>query len=465
MFSPPDLSPEAFDRVRDLVRRHWDELHDLSIAPTVDPRRLRLQLRERFDFEQPVGALELVNDVASMLRETGLQSTHRRYFGLFNPPALPVTTLADALVAGFNPQLAVWAHSPAAHLIEQHTLEFLRARIGMPEGTAAHFTSGGQEANATAMAAALGAAFPRVPDEGVRALPGAPVLYVSEQGHHSFQKVARQSGLGESAVRTVAVDERFRMAPEALRAAIVQDRRSGRLPFLAVGTAGTTGTGAIDPLPEIASVCRQEELWFHVDAAWGGTALLSPGLAPALDGIERADSVTWDAHKWLSVPVGAGMSFVRRPESLARMFHVDTGYVPPPSGELPAEPYVGTAQWSRRFIGLKLFMALAWLGADGYRALVDSMAATGERLRERLVDAGWELVNETPLPLVCTRRPEMGPDAVADIARRLQEGGRVWVSSVALPDGGAAIRACITSYATTDADLRVLVEELEAAAR
>lgn len=463
MYEPPVLRADAFDDLRDVILEHWRQLPELPVTPVIGTEEIGARLR-RFDSEAGVPATELLAEAASLLREGNLHSAHPRYFGLFNPPALPITVLADALVAAFNPQLAVWAHSPAAYAAERHTLDVLRRRIGLPDGTSAHFTAGGQEANSTALGAALAAAFPEFTEGGLRALDAAPVLYASTHAHHSFHKAARQAGLGGDAVRPVRVDSAHRMDVEALRDAVSRDRRDGLAPFLVVGTAGTTGTGAIDPLAAIGEVCRELDLWFHADAAWGGGALLSPSLAPALAGIDTADSVTWDAHKWLCVPLGAGMCFVRHPLALERLFHVQTGYVPPPGMDDP-EPYVSTAQWSRRFIGLKLFLALAWLGADGYRRMVESMAATADDLRALLQEADWSIVNDTPLPLVCTVPEDVAGDEVARIATRVQRRGRAWVSSVALPDGTVAIRACITSYATTHEDLEILVGELEAARR
>jgi aromatic-L-amino-acid decarboxylase len=314
-----------------------------------------------------------------------------------------VAVAADALVALYNPQLAVWAHAPAANEIERHTLQFFLSRIGFePDSSFAHFTSGGQEANFTAVVAALTSRFPSIADGGLRELEGQPTLYyLSAEGHHSFQKIAHATGLGRRAVRSVPVDSSLRMDVGALREQLARDRRDRRAPFLVVATAGTTAAGVIDPLPQIAELCRSEGLWLHVDAAWGGTALLSRRLRGRLEGIERADSVTWDAHKWLSVPVGAGMFFTREPDALGRAFRVSAESYVPPAVAGCHDSYETTVQWSRRFIGLKVFMSLAALGAEGYEKLVEHQAAMGDLLRDELQRAGFRVVNETPLPVVC----------------------------------------------------------------
>jgi glutamate/tyrosine decarboxylase-like PLP-dependent enzyme len=230
-----------------------------------------------------------------------------------------------------------------------------------------------------------------------------------------------------------------------------------------VGTAGTTAAGVVDPLRALAEIADREDIWFHVDAAWGGSAALSARLRPLLDGIEQADSATWDAHKGMSVPMGAGMFFCRAPETLSRAFAVSATYMPASSGQL--DPFACTPQWSRRAIGLKVLFALAELGIEGYGELVERQARMGDCLREKLLAAGWTVVNRTALPLVCFTHPQLDGDE--ELVRRLcsavQERGRVWISSVLLAGQVSALRACITSFRTEESDLDVLVAEINLA--
>src|SRR5262249_1368544 len=188
------------------------------------------------------------------------------------------------------------------------------------------------------------------------------------------------------------------------------DRGSGLLPFLVVGTAGTTNAGAIDPLPDLAALCRDEGLWFHVDAAWGGAAAVSDRLRPLLAGIERADSATGDAHKWLSVPVSAGMFFCRHRAPLEAAFGVQAAYVPPKRDTEAPDNLRTSLQWSRRFMGLKVFMVLAEQGLGGVAARIDHQAAMGDLLRARLRGRGFVLLNDTPPPGVCFTHPRPAPD-------------------------------------------------------
>ncbi|WP_255275976.1 pyridoxal phosphate-dependent decarboxylase family protein [Actinomadura madurae] len=228
------------------------------------------------------------------------------------------------------------------------------------------------------------------------------------------------------------------------------------MPFLVVATAGTTAAGVIDPLHEIADLCRDSRLHLHADAAYGGAAALSDRLAPALDGIGRADSITVDAHKWLSVPMGAGALLCTDAAGLAETFRVTTSYMP---AEIPdtVDPYTSSQQWSRRFMGLKLFLSLAVAGREGYAGQLDHDADLADDLRERITAAGWDVVNDTPLPVVCFADPDDGTwehhEALAD---KVVTGGRAWISPVRL-DGRAALRACVISHRTTPADIDELV--------
>jgi glutamate/tyrosine decarboxylase-like PLP-dependent enzyme len=369
-------------------------------------------------------------------------------------------------VALYNPNLAVWSHSPAANQMEWHVLDHLTRMIGWdPESSMANFASGGQEANHTAVAAALCRDFPQYVEVGIQGVPGKPALYVSDQTHLSFVKIAQLMGLGREAVRTVPTDEHFAMDPRALRELVEADREAGHLPFFVTATAGTTGIGVVDSLEALADVAEELGLWYHVDAAWGGSALLSPKLRVHLAGIQRADSVTWDAHKWLSVPMAAGMFFCRHPEAATKPFQVFMEYVPEgPSGI--REPVSSTFQWTRRFIGLKLFMALAEAGEEEMARRIEHQGEMGDLLRTRLEEEGWRIVNRTPFPLVCFTHDRIGDGghiSVDDVVAAVNGSGRAWISKIPVPGQGGVCRACITSYRTMPEDLEILVEELQRA--
>jgi glutamate/tyrosine decarboxylase-like PLP-dependent enzyme len=226
---------------------------------------------------------------------------------------------------------------------------------------------------------------------------------------------------------------------------------------MVVGTAGTTAAGAIDPLPGLARFCQSEDLWFHVDAAWGGAAILSPRLRGYLAGIEAADSITCDAHKWFSVPMGAGMFFCRHPDAVGEAFRAETSYMPGKMAGTVLDPYTSSVQWSRRFIGLKLFLALAQKGEAGYVEMIDHQTRMGDVLRESLERAGWRIVNTTPLPLVCFTRAGL---VTASFLAALYERQIAWMSEVRLDEGPPVLRACITSFRTTESDIEWVVGEM-----
>jgi aromatic-L-amino-acid/L-tryptophan decarboxylase len=241
---------------------------------------------------------------------------------------------------------------------------------------------------------------------------------------------------------------------------IAADRGRGDSAFLVVATVGTTASGAIDPLEQIAAICRQEGLWLHADAAWGGIAALSDRHAGHVAGLALADSLTCDAHKILPVPTGVAMFFCRDGSSLRRVFDVHPGYVPE-ADDGSAAAYQYSLQWSRRAMGLKVFMTLAELGTLGVQAMIDRQFAMAERLREALRVSGWHVVNDSALPLVCFVDPQ-GADAET-IAKAVVEEGQVWLSTVTTPSGTNWLRACITHHDVRGSDVVALLDALQRA--
>jgi len=452
----------------EVIENYISGVRDLPAAAEPTPEAVRSWLA-RFDLACPMAPDDAVKLVSEALAQSQVHTPHPRYFGLFNPTPTTAGIAADALVAAFNPQLAVWKHNPFAVEVERFLVRELASRFGYSAGSAdGIMCSGGSEANHTALLAALAHAFPDLDREGLRGLRAQPVFYVSAESHHSFHKAARLCGLGSRAVREIAVDTDLRMETSALESAIREDRRNGSSPFLIVGTVGTTNAGAIDLLREIAAIAAQEKLWFHADAAWGGAVALVPELRPLLDGIESADSITLDAHKWLSVPMGAGIFLTRHAEILRRTFHISAAYVPPQAAGIEtADFYESSLHWSRRFIGLKLFLSLAVAGWDGYAEVLRHMIETGAQLRGELEATGWDVVNFTPLPICCfqdRRSPEgRSADYLEAIVREVIASGKAWISTTRLRGSIPVLRACVTSYRTTSEDLRILISALTAA--
>ena len=457
-----------WQQVIETIESYVSGVHETAVSPVADPERIRSLLRP-MDFGRPIEPRDAIDFVVQGLWNNQVHTPHPGYFGLFNPAPSTMGIAADALVAAFNPQVATWNHSPFAVEVEQHLIRSFASRFGyessQSQGT---FTSGGAEANHTAVLTALVNTFPEFASGGLRGLERQPTLYVSTESHHSFLKAARICGLGDHAVRQIAVDEQLQMRVDDLAAKIAQDRGKGFAPFLVAATAGTTNAGVIDPLAPIGDVSRGENLWFHVDAAWGGAAMFIDELRPLFEGIERSDSITFDTHKWLSVPMGGGLYLTRHQDILRRTFQTKTGYMPPDAAQQSAvDPYTHSIQWSRRFIGLKVFLSLAVAGWDGYGAVIRHQVEMGHLLKSELEASGWEIVNRTKLPLVCfvdRQVPEGRSDPFLEaVQREVVSSGKAWISVARIDKGRPVLRACITNYRTEAEDIRTLVNALNRA--
>lgn len=426
------------------------------IIPHVTADEVRRYLTSSYDFSKTIPIEEVVADVERMLQAWQVQVTHPRYFGLFNPSVTLAGVIADTLVAMYNSQLANWRTSPVANEIERHTLGWLTAKFGLPAETIATFTSGGTEANLSAVVVALTQAFPEYGEHGVQSLAATPTIYLTEEAHNGYNKLTHIAGIGRKALRIVATNRDLKLDLKDLQRRVAEDRENGFAPFMVIGTAGTTATGVIDPLEEIGEFCRKENLWFHADAAWGGAAIISPKLKHCLAGIELADSITCDAHKWFSVPMGAGMFFCRHPHRVAEAFRVDISYMPKKTDLTVIDPLMTSVQWSRRFIGLKLFMALAHHGESGQVEMIEHQTEIGHLLREELEASGWRIVNDTPLPLICFTRDGLVP---AKLLASLRDQQIAWMSEAQI-GGVPVVRACITSFRTSEADIQWVVSEM-----
>ncbi len=435
------------------------DARSLPITPSASAPRLREDLAQRFDPDAPRPLDALVGDVSALLRDGITHSTHPRHFGLFNPTTDLSSVVADALVARFNPQLSVWQAAPAAVEMEQHALGALASKMGLSSEWAKSFTTGGAEANHTALALALARAIPTYVSDGLAGSAVRPTVYVSSEAHGSIVKAAQVTGLGRDAVRVVAVDRGCRMNPRALRQRIADDRASGRTPAMIVATMGTTSAGAIDPIEALAAVAREEGAWLHVDAAWGGIAALSPATRSLVHGIAEADSLTWDAHKSLPVAMGAGMFFCCHPSVMREVFEVEAPYMMRGDDDR-TQPYLSSMQWSRRFIGLKVILTLASLGWSGIASRVDRQFALAERMRLGLIARGFEIANDTPLPVVCFTHPMIrtGRTTTRKLLQSIWRDGVAWISETRLAGRIPCLRACVTNVDSREEDVDALVD-------
>jgi glutamate/tyrosine decarboxylase-like PLP-dependent enzyme len=463
---PAALFPPAAERqaIDDYLTRALARAQERVCAgpatPTLDIEALRGELAQ-FDFHTPRPLAQVLDWSIGMLEHGITHLTHPRYYGLFNPAPTFPAQCADRIVGSFNPQLASSATSPAAVALEAHVIRCVAQRAGFPAGTGGHFTSGGSEANYTAMVCALTRAHSDFGSEGARVFSGQPVFYVSQECHRSWVKIAHQAGIGRSAARLVTTDGRGRLSMPALEQAIEKDLATGAVPFLIVASGGTTNAGMIDPLPACAEIARRHRLWYHVDAAWGGAIVASERLRGAMAGLERADSATIDAHKWFATTMGCGMFIARDPTTATAAFQVAASYMP--SHELSIDPYMNSVQWSRRFLGLRLFLSLAAGGWAAHAAHIERAVAQTAAIRGELERRGWTVANDSPLALIAVLPPaSLGtPRAIVE---RVLKSGRAWVSLARFEEQDV-IRICVTHGETSDADVAILVETLHPSAR
>jgi glutamate/tyrosine decarboxylase-like PLP-dependent enzyme len=429
-----------------------------SVMPVFDLASFKRELA-RFDFQTPRQLDETLSWTIGQMEHGLVHVTHPRYFGLFNPTPTFPAQCADRIAGSFNPQLATATTSPAAVEIETHVIRAVAQRMGFPSDATGHFTSGGSEANYTALICALTESNNNFASDGARAFEGPPVFYASRESHLAWLKIAHQAGIGRSAVRLVATDGSGRMDRDALAATISDDRQNGRVPVMIAATAGTTNAGMIDPLRACAELARSSGIWLHIDAAWGGALIASERLRNVLGGIEFADSVTIDAHKWLATTMGCGMFITRHSPVLSSAFQTTTSFMP--SNTAGIDPYVTSVQWSRRFLGLRLFLSLAAAGWNGYAQHVEGSIELARMLERELLARKWLIANQSPLAVLCIEPPNRGHEVKA-IVRRVLASGRAWIAAAAF-EGRDIIRACVTNGETTPDDIYELVSALKAA--
>ena len=410
----------------------------------ISPKWLDDLNNKTFDQTEELGA---TMDWVIEALETGIvQMTHPGHLGLFNPSPNFASECADRIASAFNPQICVYTHAPAAVEIERHTIKQIARRAGMPTGTDGHFTSGGAEANATSVLCALQAKFPDYGDDGILSLKSQPIIYVSAESHLAWLKIAHSVGIGRRAVRLIATDGQGRMDVDCLKTILEEDVKSGLTPVMIAATAGTTNAGMIDPISDCRALADELELWLHVDAAWGGALIASPKHQTELSGIEHADSTTMDAHKWFATTMGAGIFFTSRPDVLGKVFRVSASYMP--ESDASKDYYTNSMQWSRRFIGLKMFLALSSAGWSGFAEHVERSIRLTGRLAENLVANGWMRVNSSPMGVACLVPPN-GNDDVDRCVKAVHDDGRFWVSKAKF-EGQTVLRACVTNGRTDE---------------
>jgi glutamate/tyrosine decarboxylase-like PLP-dependent enzyme len=467
----PDQAREFGERVLDIWIELLERLPGLPVSRSHTAEEVRAAVAIPIP-DDPTPINELIAHLRELALERSMYPGHAGFMayivGSGTVPAAP----AELLAAALDQNLGGWRLSPAATEIEQHLMRWFAQSFGLPAGSAGLMTSGGAMAAFVALKAAREARSGW--DSRERGVAAGPPLaiYASSEAHVVNERAADMLGLGRSAVRQIPVDESFRMRVDALRGAIEADIAAGVRPIIVVATAGTVATGAIDPLEEIAAVCEEHDLWLHVDAAYGGIAAMVPSLRPAFHGIERADSIAFDPHKWLYIPPAAGAVVVRDVRRLSEAFEVHPSYV----HQDKERTRRGTdlmeygPQFSRGFSALKVWVSLLAHGWSAYIRRIEHDVELARYLHRRVLERTEfeQMAPDPPLSIACFRYvPPDLPDGEQReeyldrlnerLMTEIQLDGRVFPSNAVL-EGRFVLRACIVNFRTEVAEIERLLD-------
>lgn len=473
----PERIREMGSRFLDTLLSYWKSLGDSPVHPQVEPGDFASFSRGVFP-ETGAGLDELLGDVERVVMPGLTRVASPRYLGMMNPPPALPAVFADMLAAAFNQNCSLWNQSPAGVELELAVVDELCRLAELPSRTAfGVLVSGGSTANIMAVKLARARAMGRqVAEDGLWGMEYPVAVYASEEAHYSFEKAMDFLGMGTRFLRLAPVDEHYRVNPDALRRLMESDCAQGLVPGCVVGIAGSTNTGSVDPLDELADVAAEFGAWFHVDAAYGGAALLAPEVRGRFKGIGRADSVTLDPHKWFFVPFECAAFLVRNGEDLRSGFTTKPHYYEEQKrGDgRRTDFYEYGLQGSRNFKALKLWMTLRFLGRRYYAEVVGRNLRFARRLADALrKDPAMQLFHEPDLGIVCFRaRPAAlrnDGEALDAFNRRVHERidreGRFWISRTRLGGRALALRVNFQNYRTRAEDVEELIDYLARLAR
>jgi len=467
------LDPEDWQLMRDLGHRMVDDM--LTYLETVRDRHVWQPLPSEVKsyFGQPLpmeaqGPESTYRDFLEYVLPHPMGNIHPRFWGWVIGTGTPLGMLADMLAAGMNPNVGGADH--VANYVEAQVLDWCKQMLAYPAEASGLLVSGGSMANLVGLTVARNtkAEFD-LRQHGVYASPRKMILYGSSETHSSVQKAVELLGLGSSAFRQIPVDENFQIDVSELETAIARDAQAGCQPFCVVGNAGTVNTGATDDLLALAQICQREKLWFHVDGAFGALAGLSPELRPLVAGMEKADSLAFDLHKWMYMPYEVGCALVRHEEAHRKAFaltpdyltHADRGLA---GGKMWFSDY--GVQLSRGFRALKVWMSLKEHGVQKYAKLIKQNVNQARYLAKLVEDsADLQLLAPVPLNIVCFRfvadqhNDETLNELNKELLIQLHESG-VAAPSYTSIHGRYALRVAITNHRSRRHDFQVLVDEV-----
>ncbi|SHL56550.1 Glutamate or tyrosine decarboxylase [Bradyrhizobium lablabi] len=459
------LDPQDWDDIRAQGHRMLDDMFDyaadIRARPVWQPIPDDVRARFRSNLpHQPSDLGEVYREFADFILPYATGNVHPGFMGWVHGGGTAVGMLAEMLAAGLNANLGGRDHIPIE--VERQIVEWTRQLFNFPDGASGIFVTGTSMANLMAVLVARTAALGRsvrqrgIHDEGARL-----IAYTSTAAHGCISKAMDIGGFGSNALRSIAIDRTHRIDVAALRERIAEDRNAGLKPFLVVGSAGTVDIGAIDDLAALSALCREEELWFHVDGAYGALGVLSPALAPRLAGLENADSIALDFHKWGQVPYDAGFLIVRDGERHRDTFAAPAAYLRRETRGLAANspwPCDLGPDLSRGFRALKTWFTLKTYGTEKLGAVITRTCALAAYLEARiLAEPRLELLAPVQLNIVCFRYRADDADRVnGDIVIDIQESG-IAAPSTTILDGELAIRAAIVNHRTDTCDIDALI--------
>ncbi len=474
--APIDMSTGDFRRMGyklvDRLADFMDNIANCKVSIDKTPEQVRGILDAQREVpENGASPTELLTHATDLLLDNSLFNGHPRFWGYITSSPAPIGILGDMLASAINANLGGWQLSPMATEMEAQTVRWIAELLGYPSNCGGILVSGGNMANFLCfLAARVEAAKYNVQAKGLNENPNGPFrVYASKETHTWIQKATDLFGLGTDSIRWIKTDQKQRIDLSALREAVKNDRQNGDIPMMIVGTAGTVSTGAVDPLPELASYCRENKIWFHVDGAYGAFAALADDVDQAIHGLSEADSVAVDPHKWLYAPLEAGCSLVRDPEKLRRAF----SYHPPyyHFGE-EATNYVDFGmQNSRGFRALKVWLAIQQVGKSGYQRMIsEDIRLTREMFRaventpelEALTcDLSIMTFRYVPVDL---QEKDGDPETEEylnslneELLVRLKRSGELFISNAVINDR-FVLRACIVNFRTSQSDVEALPE-------
>jgi len=458
--------------VTKLISEHAARLESAPVTSPATPADLKLLFEEPLPVDG-MSAEEILERFEREVAPHAMQIASPRYFGQFNPTPLAIGVWADALCSALNQNAGAWRNGPTSALIEAQVIRWLCELIGYGPEAFGTLASGGSEANLIALKCARDNASGKICEAGVRAVDGDLTVYASEQCHFSLEKSVDILGLGRKSLRKIDTDERFHIRLDSLREAIEKDKREGRRPCCIVGMAGATSTGVIDSLPDLAAIAGENSCWFHVDAAYGAGLAFSDQHQDKLRGIELANSVTFDPHKWMFVPFACGATFVRDGGDVLRdSFDITPEYLNEDRGgaDVQYDFFRYGQMGTRRFNALKLWMAFKFMGRRGYGETVERHIELTQHLAARLDELpDFERVGEIETAVCCFRyspetlsalRPEEQDGIQARLQQRIEKSGQAFFPSTIL-HGRRALRVNINSYLTERRHVDDLIELLQ----